>query len=166
MFNVVSVLVISVLFFMIFGILAVNYFKGQFSYCVLDHTGWPEVREDGSGRIFYLWDCYDYGGAWVTRMQNFDNIFDSMMTLFQMSTLSDWLNVMYDGMSITGIESDFILKSKPYTCVFFVVFVIVGAFFTINLFVGVVISTYNREKEKIARDFLLKERQKEWLYVK
>jgi len=83
-----------------------------------------------------------------------------------MSTLSDWLNVMYDGMSITGIESDFILKYKPYTSIFFVVFVIVGAFFTINLFVGVVISTYNREKEKIDKDFLLKERQKEWLYVK
>jgi hypothetical protein len=43
--------------------------------------------------------------------------------------------------------------------------VIVGAFFTINLFVGIVISTYNREKEKIAKDFLLKERQKEWLYA-
>ena len=75
-----------------------------------------------------------------------------------MATLSDWLNVMYDGMSITGADSDFILKSRPYTVIFFVLFVIVGAFFTLNLFVGVVISTYNREKEKIAKDFLLRER--------
>lgn len=83
-----------------------------------------------------------------------------------MSTLSDWLNVMYDGMSVTGVNSDFILKAKPGVSIFFVIFVIVGAFFTINLFVGIVISTYNREKEKIAKDYLLKERQKEWLYAK
>lgn len=83
-----------------------------------------------------------------------------------MSTLSDWLNVMYNGMSITGVDTDLILKGKPATCFYFIVFVIVGAFFTLNLFVGIVISTYNREKEKIAKDFLLKERQKEWLYAK
>ena len=163
-FNVVSVLVISMLFFMIFGILGVNYFKGHFSYCMMDHTTWIEVREEGS--VFTKWACYSYGGEWETRMQNFDNIINAMMTLFQMATLSDWLNVMYDGMSITGEDSDFILKSRPYTAIFFVLFVIVGAFFTLNLCVGVVISTYNREKEKIAKDFLLKERQKEWLYAK
>jgi len=81
-FNVVSVLVISMLFFMIFGILGVNYFKGEFSYCVLDHTTWQEVREDGSGRIFFKWDCINYGGEWETRKQNFDNIVEAMMTLF------------------------------------------------------------------------------------
>jgi hypothetical protein len=70
---------------------------------------------------------------------------------------------MYDGMSITGVDSDFIIKVKPVISIFFVIFVIVGAFFTINLFVGIVISTYNREKDKIAKDYLLKERQKEWL---
>lgn len=87
------------------------------------------------------------------------------MSLFLMSTLSDWLNVMYDGMSITGIDNDMILKIKPAVCFYFIIFVIIGAFFTLNLFVGIVISTYNREKEKIAKDFLLKERQKEWLYA-
>jgi Ion transport protein len=162
--NVFNVLVISVLFYLLMGIIGVNYFKGQFSYCVLDQTGWPEVNQQGT--LFYKWDCLNFGGEWDARKYKFDNIVESMMTLFQMSTLSDWLNVMYDGMSITGIESDFILKNSPFSAIYFVIFVVVGAFFTLNLFVGVVISTYNREKEKIAKDFLLKERQKEWLYAK
>jgi Ion transport protein len=80
------------------------------------------------------------------------------MSLFQMSTLSDWLNVMYDGMSISGVDNDFILKKSPETSLYFVVFTVVGAFFTLNLFVGVVISTYNREREKLSKDYLLKER--------
>ena len=33
----------------------------------------------------------------------------------------------------------------------------------LNLFVGVVISTFNREKEKIGGNNLLTDRQKEWL---
>ena len=80
------------------------------------------------------------------------------MSLYQMSSLSDWLNVMYDGMSVTGIDNDLNLKVNPAASLYFLVFIIVGAFFTLNLFVGIVISTYNREKEKIAKDFLLKER--------
>jgi voltage-gated cation channel len=98
------------------------------------------------------------GGEWFRKASNFDNIAESMMSLFLMSSLSDWLNVMYDGMSITGIDTDPILKVKPFASIYFIVFVIVGSFFTLNLFVGIVISTYNREKEKIAKDFLLKER--------
>ena len=35
---------------------------------------------------------------------------------------------------------------------------IVGNFFLLNLFVGVVISTYNREKEVLGRNFLLTEK--------
>jgi len=40
---------------------------------------------------------------------------------------------------------------------------IVANFFLLNLFVGVVISTYNREKETLGRNFLLTEKQRKWL---
>lgn len=43
---------------------------------------------------------------------------------------------------------------------------IVGCFFTLNLFVGVVISTFNREKERLGKNFLLTDKQKNWLQVK
>ena len=36
----------------------------------------------------------------------------------------------------------------------------------LNLFVGVVISTYNREKERLGKDILLTDEQREWLETK
>jgi hypothetical protein len=47
--------------------------------------------------------------------------------------------------------------------VFFIIFVIVGSFFFLNLFVGVVISTFNIEHDKIGGNNLLTEKQKEWI---
>lgn len=38
---------------------------------------------------------------------------------------------------------------------FFVAFMMVGSFFIINLFVGIIISNFNRERERIGKDFLL-----------
>ena len=45
-------------------------------------------------------------------------------------------------------------------------FIIIGSFFLLNLFVGVVISTFNRQKEKIGGNNLLTDRQKEWIDAK
>jgi len=49
---------------------------------------------------------------------------------------------------------------------FFVVFMVIGSFFILNLFVGVVISTYNREKERLGKDFMLSTEQKQWVETK
>jgi Ion transport protein len=54
-----------------------------------------------------------------------------------------------------GIES-------PIAAMFFVIGVIIGNFFLMNQFVGVIISTYNREKELMGKDFTLSEEQKKW----
>lgn len=52
--------------------------------------------------------------------------------------------------------------SKLYS-LFFIIFVIIGNFFITNLFVGVLVSTYNREKEILGKNFLLTTDQKKWL---
>jgi hypothetical protein len=41
--------------------------------------------------------------------------------------------------------------------------VVIGNFFLLNLFVGVIITTYNREKELVGKDFMLTDMQKKWL---
>jgi hypothetical protein len=37
--------------------------------------------------------------------------------------------------------------------------------FTLNLFVGVVINTFDGEKEKLGKNFLLTENQREWIQI-
>jgi hypothetical protein len=43
---------------------------------------------------------------------------------------------------------------------------IIGAFLIQNLFVGVVISEFNRQSEKLGKNFLLTEQQKAWIETK
>ena len=51
----------------------------------------------------------------------------------------------------------------PMAVIYFVIVVIIGNFFLINLFVGVIITTYNREKELVGKDFMLTDLQKKWI---
>jgi len=75
---------------------------------------------------------------------------------------------MYNGMSINGIDSAMVLKGAPYNLSFLSFFFLSSRciIFTINLFVGVVISTFNRQKEQIGKEFLLSQSQKHWLEAK
>jgi hypothetical protein len=46
------------------------------------------------------------------------------------------------------------------------VFVFFGNFLILDLFDGVVVSTFNREKEILGKNFLLTENQKRWIEQK
>lgn len=70
---------------------------------------------------------------------------------------------MYKGLAIRGVDLNPMQYSSPFYSIFFLLFIIIGCFFITNLFVGVVISTYNRESEKLGNHFLLTKDQKEWL---
>lgn len=53
-----------------------------------------------------------------------------------------------------------------YWSLFFIVFIILSNFLMMNLFSGVVVSTFNREKEIIHKNNLLSENQKNWIEQK
>ena len=71
-------------------------------------------------------------------------------------------------MSMSTTQIDYVYKTnnKPYWAFFFIAFIIVGAFFLLNLFVGVVISTFNRQKDSIDLKDLLTDKQREWLEIR
>ena len=97
---------------------------------------------------------------------SFDNIYTSMIALFQMTTMQGWAEIMYMALSVTDIDSVPVNLSNQVWVIFFIVFIIIGSFFLLNLFVGVVISTFNRQKEKIGGNNLLTDSQKEWIDAK
>ena len=49
---------------------------------------------------------------------------------------------------------------------YFIFYIIVCSFFILNLFMGVVISSYNREKENLENNHMLTSTQKKWLETK
>lgn len=54
----------------------------------------------------------------------------------------------YDYTASTSIQS-------PGAAVFFILSVVIGNFFLMNLFIGAIITKYNREKELADKDFML-----------
>ena len=83
---VVNVMVVSSIFFLIFGIFGVNYFKGDFFYCDLD-----SVPEDVNISIKWKQDCMNIGGDWLNKSFNYDNVMNAMISLFAMSTTEGWV---------------------------------------------------------------------------
>ena len=75
--DVANVSIISLLFFMIFWIIGVNYFKGKFFYC---DDELPDASRDGE--FLNKWDCINNGYIWKKYSYNFDSIENAMITLF------------------------------------------------------------------------------------
>ena len=74
---------------------------------------------------------------------NFDNIFNSLMTLFILSTRENWPNYIFDFVDSDKFSADGENlgpeknSNRPFM-IFFIAFIFIGSFFLINLFIGVV----------------------------
>lgn len=161
--NIVRTFSIMFLFFLIFGIITVSFFKGAFYYCQSTQaSGLPNYS---SFVINQKWDCLNTGGDWQNRYYNFDNILYAMVTLFIICNVSGWQDYMYFAVQTTEMDYTWYKWTKEYQIALFIIFIVIGSFFLLNLLVGVVISSFNREKDQLSGYSLLTEKQKEWVAV-
>ncbi|CAM9436934.1 unnamed protein product [Chrysoparadoxa australica] len=94
--------------------------------------------------------------------QSFDHVFLAMGCLYEISTTEGWVDVMYAAIDQRGIDMQPIKNWNELPWIgFFVTFMIFGAFFIMNLFVGVIIDNFNRIKSSKGAVFQTKE-QEEW----
>ncbi|KAA0192650.1 hypothetical protein HAZT_HAZT006508 [Hyalella azteca] len=90
-----NIVLICCTFFIIFGILGVQLFKGAFFYC--DGPGLDGVETKA--------DCLkDKRNQWVNRKYNFDNLGHALMSLFVLSSKDGWVNIMYTGLDAVGVD--------------------------------------------------------------
>ena len=88
-----SILDILQLFFffllitLVFAVIGVKCFKGAFWYCEGLETEFLE-------QIQMKNDCFDFGGDWVNRDFNFDNILKALEMMFFVSNSEGWLSLM------------------------------------------------------------------------
>ena len=93
--NVANVTIIMILFFIIFGVIAVSYFKGKLFYC---NNSMPVFN------VSSKWDCLNGGGDWFNSIYNFDNTAMALVTLFYMSSTAGWSSIMYNCAQATSID--------------------------------------------------------------
>lgn len=78
--GIVNICIMSLIFYFVAGIIAVNYFKGRFYDCqnvfyVNGNVDQTSVRAELARGLDTMWDCINWGGSWKNRDLNFDNIF-------------------------------------------------------------------------------------------
>jgi hypothetical protein len=66
-----------------------------------------------------------------------------MSTLFQVSTTEGWVDIMNRGIDSVGIDMQPKKNENVSWSLYFMFFIILGNFLVLNLFVGVVVSTFN-----------------------
>uniref|UniRef100_H2ZPU4 Sodium channel protein n=1 Tax=Ciona savignyi TaxID=51511 RepID=H2ZPU4_CIOSA len=149
--SITQVFVICMIFWLIFSILGVNIFGGRFGRCVSLLSGdiMPNPLLD-----FLITSCLNFSRMnttlinWQIPNVNFDSAPRGLLALLQIATFTGWLEIMGSAVDITGIESQPRYEASFYNYLYFCVFIIFGAFFSLNLFIGVIIDNFNQQKIK------------------
>ena len=104
----------------------------------------------------------------MNRIYNFDNMANALVTLFVMSTTNGWSKIMSYTIASTSIDNQPFSPNdssarNPLWIIFFIIFQIIGGFFFLNLFVGVVLNTFYKQSQKLGGGELLTDKQKVYI---
>ncbi|KAF6092613.1 calcium voltage-gated channel subunit alpha1 G [Phyllostomus discolor] len=129
-----NIVVICCAFFIIFGILGVQLFKGKFFVC----------QGEDTRNITNKSDCAEASYRWVRHKYNFDNLGQALMSLFVLASKDGWVDIMYDGLDAVGVDQQPIMNHNPWMLLYFISFLLIVAFFVLNMFVGVVVENFHK----------------------
>uniref|UniRef100_A0A6I8N9P4 Voltage-dependent T-type calcium channel subunit alpha n=1 Tax=Ornithorhynchus anatinus TaxID=9258 RepID=A0A6I8N9P4_ORNAN len=129
-----NIVLICCAFFIIFGILGVQLFKGKFYHCLgLD------IRN-----ITNRSDCLAANYRWVHHKYNFDNLGQALMSLFVLASKDGWVNIMYNGLDAVAVDQQPVTNNNPWMLLYFISFLLIVSFFVLNMFVGVVVENFHK----------------------
>uniref|UniRef100_A0A4W5N5D7 Sodium channel protein n=1 Tax=Hucho hucho TaxID=62062 RepID=A0A4W5N5D7_9TELE len=159
--SIMNVLLVCLIFWLIFSIMGVNLFAGKYYYCVNttnDETFPIEVVNNKSDCLALANDS----ARWKNVKINFDNVGAGYLALLQVATFKGWMDIMYAAVDSRNVELQPQYEQNLYMYLYFVIFIIFGSFFTLNLFIGVIIDNFNQQKKKIRQDIFMTEEQKKY----
>ncbi|KPM07613.1 voltage-dependent T-type calcium channel subunit alpha-1H-like protein [Sarcoptes scabiei] len=68
----------------------------------------------------------------------------ALMSLFVLSSKDGWVNIMYTGLDAVGVDQQPIENYNEWRLLYFISFLLLVAFFVLNMFVGVVVENFHR----------------------
>ncbi|XP_008849439.1 voltage-dependent T-type calcium channel subunit alpha-1I [Nannospalax galili] len=129
-----NIVLICCAFFIIFGILGVQLFKGKFYHCLGVDTRNITNRSD----------CVAANYRWVHHKYNFDNLGQALMSLFVLASKDGWVNIMYNGLDAVAVDQQPVTNHNPWMLLYFISFLLIVSFFVLNMFVGVVVENFHK----------------------
>ena len=146
---------------LVYGLFGMQFMQGKAQACndesisaKLDCVG-SFTPPDGGLPLERWWGNPDNG--------NFDNIGYAMLTLFEMATLEMWPDMLFLAMDTNDVGKAPLINSNPWMSVYIISWIVVSAFFLLNLFVGVVLENFNKIRAQEDGSGLISDEQKEWM---
>ncbi|XP_013912318.1 PREDICTED: sodium channel protein type 2 subunit alpha [Thamnophis sirtalis] len=162
--SIMNVLLVCLIFWLIFSIMGVNLFAGKFYHCVNTTTGEMFSIDEVDNQT----ECENLierneTARWKNVKVNFDNVGLGYLSLLQVATFKGWMDIMYAAVDSRNVEQQPHYEDNLYMYLYFVIFIIFGSFFTLNLFIGVIIDNFNQQKKKFGgQDIFMTEEQKKY----
>ncbi|XP_054641549.1 sodium channel, voltage gated, type VIII, alpha subunit b isoform X3 [Dunckerocampus dactyliophorus] len=163
--SIMNVLLVCLIFWLIFSIMGVNLFAGKYYYCYNDTEEAPfhPSRVNNKTECFALIEENNTEVRWRNVKINFDNVGAGYLALLQVATFKGWMDIMYAAIDSRKVEDQPMYEDNLYMYIYFVIFIIFGSFFTLNLFIGVIIDNFNQQKKKFGgQDIFMTEEQKKY----
>uniref|UniRef100_A0A8C1TV24 Sodium channel protein n=1 Tax=Cyprinus carpio TaxID=7962 RepID=A0A8C1TV24_CYPCA len=162
--SIMNVLLVCLIFWLIFSIMGVNLFAGKYYYCYNEtEKAYFEIDTvNNKTECFELIHQNFTEVRWKNVKINFDNVGAGYLALLQVATFKGWMDIMYAAVDSRKVEDQPKYEDNIYMYIYFVIFIIFGSFFTLNLFIGVIIDNFNQQKKKISQDIFMTEEQKKY----
>ena len=71
------------------------------------------------------------------------------VSLIFKATFEGWMEVMADAVDAREVDQQPDWEASLYNYFYFIIFIVCGSFFTLNLFIGVIIDNFNALKKKV-----------------
>ncbi|XP_015671692.1 voltage-dependent L-type calcium channel subunit alpha-1D [Protobothrops mucrosquamatus] len=158
-----NIMIVTTLLQFMFACIGVQLFKGKFYRCT-DEAKQNPVDCRG---IFIVYKDGDMDSPMVRERQwqnsdfNFDNVLTAMMALFTVSTFEGWPALLYRAIDSNGENVGPIYNYRVEISIFFIIYIIIIAFFMMNIFVGFVIVTFQEQGEQEYKNCELDKNQRQ-----
>ncbi|XP_037334835.2 calcium channel, voltage-dependent, L type, alpha 1F subunit isoform X3 [Pungitius pungitius] len=158
-----NIMIVTTLLQFMFACIGVQLFKGKFYRCTDEAKHTPDqckgtfvVYKDGDVNHPMVRER-----IWLNSDFNFDNVLMGMMALFTVSTFEGWPALLYKAIDANGENSGPIYNYRVEISIFFIVYIIIIAFFMMNIFVGFVIITFREQGEQEYKNCELDKNQRQ-----
>ncbi|KAL4226359.1 Voltage-dependent calcium channel type D subunit alpha-1 [Mactra antiquata] len=148
--TIYNIMLVMFLLQFMFAVIGVQLFKGKFWKC----SDSSKLYEDDCKGYYIDFTNGDidqpevHERVWSNNPLNFDDVPKAMMTLFTVSTFEGWPLLLYISIDSNAESKGPIYNARPAVAIFYFIFIIVIAFFMVNIFVGFVIVTFQNEGEQ------------------
>ncbi|ERL87185.1 hypothetical protein D910_04585 [Dendroctonus ponderosae] len=146
--NVINILIVYILFQFIFAVIAVQLFNGKFFFCT---DGSKITEATCQGQYFVYEENSDVPKVedrkWQQQKFHYDDVAMAMLTLFAVQTGEGWPTVLQNSMAATYSDQGPIQNFRIEMSIFYIVYFVVFPFFFVNIFVALIIITFQEQGE-------------------